>query len=57
MAKLEGFQISLKNYNDTYPLLVFDISRQTERLKDTGSDMRIKADFILKTQLHISNII
>ena len=37
--------ISLENYKDTYPLLVFDISRQIERLKCNGSDIRISAEF------------
>ena len=42
---MEGCIICLENYKDTYPLLVFDISSQIERLKDNGSDVRIKADF------------
>ena len=32
-------------FENKYPLFVFDISRQVERLKDTGSDFQIKADF------------
>ena len=42
---MEGCTISLENYKDTYPLLVFDISRQIERLKCNGSDIRTKAEF------------
>ena len=42
---MEGCTISLENYKDTYPLLVYDISRRIKRLKYNGSDIRIKADF------------
>ena len=42
---MECCTISFENYKNIYPLLVFDISRQIEKLKDNGYDVRIKADF------------
>jgi hypothetical protein len=41
----EGCSVRLRDFKSHYPLLVFDISRQSERMKDTASDIRIKATF------------
>ena len=37
--------VSLASFKKLYPLLVFDLSHQLERLKDSASDIRIKANF------------
>lgn len=37
--------ISANQYSTIYPLLVFDVSRQSERLKNSPVDIRIKANF------------
>lgn len=39
------FPIEYSDYETMYPLLVFDISRQPERIKNTISDIKIKASF------------
>lgn len=41
----ESCTVRLRYFKTHYPVLVFDISRQSERLKDTASDIRIKAQF------------
>jgi hypothetical protein len=41
----EGCSVRLRDFKSHYSLLVFDISRQSERMKDTASDIRIKAAF------------
>ena len=37
--------ISLNDFKTLYPLFVFDVSRQSERLKNSVSDITIKANF------------
>ena len=37
--------ISLSDYKDLYPLMVFDISKQSEKLKSAVVDLYIKATF------------
>lgn len=41
----DGLPINLHEYSTLYPLLVFDVSRQSERLKNSPVDIRIKANF------------
>ena len=37
--------ISPTDFKDLYPLMVFDVSKQSERLKSSVVDMQIKATF------------
>jgi len=37
--------ITPANFKDLYPLMVFDVSKQSERLKSTVVDVQIKATF------------
>ena len=41
----ENCSISLTEYRNLYPLLVFDVSRQSEKLKNSVTDIKIKANF------------
>ena len=41
----ENCSISLKEYKNLYPLIVFDTSKQSEKLKNAVTDIRIKATF------------
>jgi hypothetical protein len=41
----ESCPVRIRDFKTHYPLFVFDISRQSERVKDSASDIRIKADF------------
>lgn len=41
----EHCSISLIEYRNLYPLLVFDVSRQSERLKNSVTDIKIRATF------------
>ena len=45
VMRMESCPVKLTTFKNVYPLLVFDISHQLERLKDTASDIRIKAEF------------
>ena len=42
---MESCPVKLTTFKNLYPLLVFDISHQLERLRDTASDIRIKTEF------------
>lgn len=37
--------VNLRHYRDQYPLIVFDVSRQSEKLKNTVTDIKIKVQF------------
>ena len=37
--------INPTNYNKLYPLFVFDVTKQSEKLKTSVSDIHIKASF------------
>ena len=41
----ESCPIRVRDFKNQYPLFVFDISRQRERIKDSPNDIRIKATF------------
>jgi hypothetical protein len=41
----ESCFIRVRDFKNQYPLFVFDISRQRERIKDSSNDIRIKATF------------
>jgi len=41
----ESCSVRMRDFKSHYPLFVFDLSRQSERLKDVASDIRIKAQF------------
>ena len=41
----ESCSVRIKDFKKHYCLLVFDISRQSERMKHSASDIRIKAEF------------
>lgn len=45
VANKESCSIRFQEYRPLYPLLVFDVSRQREKLKGGVSDIRIKANF------------
>ena len=42
---VDSCPVGLTSFKKLYPLLVFDISHQSERVKDTAGDIRIKAEF------------
>ena len=42
---MESCPVKLTAFKNVYPILVFDIGHQLGRLKDTASDIRIKAEF------------
>ena len=42
---MEGCPVRLEDFKNLFPLFIFDISYQVERLKDSASDIRIKAEF------------
>ena len=41
----ENCSISLIEYQNLYPLLVFDVSRQSEKIKNSVTDIKIRATF------------
>jgi len=41
----ENCAIEYKDYKDLHPIIVFDVSRQNERIKNTTIDVKIKAEF------------
>lgn len=45
----ETCPITLYDYKHLYPLYVFDVSRQSERLKNSVTDIRIKVSFGMNT--------
>jgi len=44
--------ITPTDYSDLYPLIVFDVSKQSERLKSTVIDVQIKASFTEAVPAH-----
>ena len=41
----ENFSITLLEYKNLYPLLIFDVSKQSEKLKNSVTDIKIRATF------------
>ena len=41
----DSVSFGIVDFKDLYPILVFDVSRQSERLKNTPVDIRIKVEF------------
>lgn len=41
----ESCAITLAEFKDLYPILIFDISHQSERLKNSVTDIKVKASF------------
>lgn len=49
---ISNSNISPSDYKELYPLFVFDVSKQSDRLKTTVTDIQIKANFNQNVPIH-----